>query len=50
MMAVPALYLPYEDLDKTNELHLILENLSPTQKESGRQGQLLVEVGYRLAG
>jgi len=41
--------LPYEDLDKTKELHVILKNLSPTSKSAGAGGEVVIEVGYEPA-
>lgn len=41
--------LPYEDLDKTKELHILLKNLSPTAKEAGADGEVVIEVSYEPA-
>jgi len=41
--------LPYEDLDKTKELHVILNNLSPTAKSAGTNGEVVIEVSYEPA-
>lgn len=43
------LAIPYEDLDKTKELHIALKNLSPTSKSARADGEVVVEVGYELA-
>lgn len=45
-MYVKGLCLPYMDLDGTKELHVVLKNLSPTSKEVGVDGEVVVEVGY----
>ena len=41
--------LPYEDLDRTKELHVILKNLSPTAKLSGEYGKVKVKIDYEPA-
>jgi len=41
--------LPYEDKDKTKELHMLLKNLSPTSKEAGADGEVVIEVKYEPA-
>lgn len=41
--------LPYEDLDKTKGLHVILKNLSPTAKNAGASGEVVIEVSYEPA-
>lgn len=41
--------LPYEDLDKTKELHIVLKNLSPTSKEAGADGEVVIDVKYEPA-
>jgi len=40
------LNIPYEDLDETKELHVILKNLSPTEKTKGTNGEVVIEVEY----
>jgi len=46
---IKGLSIPYEDLDRTKELHAILVNLSPTSKDAGAAGEVVIEVGYDLA-
>jgi len=41
--------LPYEDKDRTKELHVVLKNLSPTAKNEGADGQITVKVDYEPA-
>jgi len=41
--------LPYEDLDKTKELHVVLKNLSPTAKTQGVDGAVKVKIDYEPA-
>lgn len=41
--------LPYEDLDKTKEIHVLLKNLSPTAKNAGADGEVVIEVKYEPA-
>lgn len=41
--------LPYENKDKTKELHVILKNLSPTIKSQGANGQVKVKIDYEPA-
>jgi len=41
--------LPYEDLDKTKELHIALKNLSPTSKYTGTHGEVVAEIKYEPA-
>ncbi|MBA7657283.1 hypothetical protein ES703_65218 [subsurface metagenome] len=43
------LSIPYEDKDRANKLHVVLENLSPTTKVSGPWGEVSVEIKYHLA-
>lgn len=43
------LNIPYEDTDKTKKLHVILKNLSPTAKQAGAGGEVVIEVSYELA-
>ena len=38
--------MPYEDKDKTKKLHIVLKNLSPTSKNSGVNGEVVIEVKY----
>ena len=42
--------IPYEDLDGTKQLHVVLKNVDPTSKYSGYRGELVLEVEYELAG
>jgi len=46
---VKGVNLPYEDLDKTKELHIILKNLSPTTKYKGVDGAVKVKIDYEPA-
>jgi len=46
---VKGVNLPYEDLDKTKELHIILKNLSPTTKSKGADGAVKVKIDYEPA-
>lgn len=46
---VKNLNLPYEDQDKTKELHIVLKNLSPTTKAKGTDGQVKVKIDYEPA-
>ena len=46
---IKGLHIPYEDKDKTKELHLALRNQSPTAKNAGSTGEITVELGYELA-
>jgi len=48
-LSVRGINLLYEDLDETKELHVILENLSPTSKQAGDAGEVVVGVGYEPA-
>jgi len=41
--------LPYEDLDRTKELHVVITNLSPTVKLSGEYGKVKVKIDYEPA-
>jgi len=41
--------LPYEDKDRTKELHVVLKNLSPTTKNKYPDGQITVKVDYEPA-
>jgi len=41
--------LPYEDKDKTKELHMLLKNLSPTAKNAGADGEVVIGVKYEPA-
>ena len=36
----------YSDLDETNELHIALENLSATAKNSGATGEVVLRIQY----
>ncbi|GAJ10244.1 unnamed protein product, partial [marine sediment metagenome] len=46
---IRSINLPYEDLDKTKELHILLKNLSPIAKLAGGDGELVIEVKYEPA-
>ncbi|GAI60980.1 unnamed protein product, partial [marine sediment metagenome] len=41
--------LPYEDKDETKELHVLLKNLSPTSKDAGADGEVVIDVKYEPA-
>jgi len=45
-MSLSNLRIPYEDVDQSKELHLKLENLSPTSKSQGEDGEVSIEVTY----
>ena len=44
---VRGINLPYEDLDGTKELHMMLTNLSPTAKVAGSAGGVKIKVDYQ---
>ena len=44
--SLPDVNLTYVDEDGTKELHVILHNLSPTTKNAGDTGQVVLEVTY----
>jgi len=46
---VKGIDLPYEDLDGTKELHIVLKNLSPTTKGAGADGEVKIKVDYEPA-
>jgi len=48
-LVIKNINLPYEDRDKTKELHVVLKNLSPTPKEAGTDGELKVKIDYEPA-
>ena len=48
-LTIKGLHIPYEDLDGTKELHVVLKNLSPTSKLSGVDGEVVVRIGHKLA-
>lgn len=41
---IRGLSIDYQDEDSTNELHISLQNLSPTAKAAGATGEVVVEV------
>jgi len=45
-MVVNSLDIPYEDADKTYELHVALQNLSATAKNAGATGEVVVAIYY----
>ena len=46
---VKGINLPYEDLDGTKEIHVVLKNLSPTGKLGGDSGEVKVNIDYEPA-
>ena len=49
LMNLKGLKIPYEDKDESKELHVLLKNLSPTSKEAGAAGEVVIEIKYELA-
>lgn len=49
VMMIQDLCIPYVDLDDTKELHVVLENLSPTSKRAGDQGMVIIDVSYDVS-
>ena len=47
VVEIRGLDLPYEDLDGTKELHVMLVNLSPTSKLAGSSGAVVLEAAYQ---
>jgi len=41
--------LPYEDLDGTKELHVVIKNLSPVTKRTGVNGEVKAKIDYESA-
>lgn len=49
-MQISNLRIPYIDLDGGKQLHVVLENLSPTTKTEGEDGEVVIDIGYEVAG
>lgn len=47
---ISGLRIPYIDEDGGNQLHVVLENLSPTSKNQGVDGEIVIDIGYEVAG
>ena len=45
-LTLSGLHIPYEDTDGTKKLHMVLENLDPTTKAAGADGEIVVEIAY----
>lgn len=44
----PKVNLPYVDEDETKELHMTLTNLSATEKTALEEGEVIVEISYKV--
>lgn len=44
------LRIPYIDEDGGKQLHVVLENLDPTTKTEGLDGEVIIDIGYEVAG